>query len=159
MNDIVTKRSDKVLVQNRPLQVVNKLLTMIKDVIFAVFFPIFAQIVRLCQCQNLLPIFGFTNRVILMLISGHDNESCLDKFRATTDMPSIAVRPCMLQLRKCGLLVLHQLLIMEESRQQTLNHLIAACERWMKSSCTIAARSVRQHKITVRELFNLLLLY
>lgn len=129
MNDIVTKRSDKVLVQNRPLQVVNKLLTMIKDVIFAVFFPIFAQIIRLCQCQNLLPIFGFTNRVILMLISGHDNESYLDKFRATTDMPSIAVRPCMLQLRKCGLLVLHQLLIMEESRQQTLNHLIAACER------------------------------
>ena len=159
MNDIVTKRSDKVLVQNRPLQVVNKLLTMIKDVIFAVFFPIFAQIIRLCQCQNLLPIFGFTNRVILMLIPGHDNESYLDKFRATTDMPSIAVRPCMLQLRKCGLLVLHQLLIMEESRQQTLNHLIAACERWMKSSCTIAARSVRQHKITVRELFNLLLLY
>ena len=159
MNDIVTKRSDKVLVQNRPLQVVNKLLTMIKDVIFAVFFPIFAQIIRLCQCQNLLPIFGFTNRVILMLIPGHDNESYLDKFRATTDMPSIAVRPCMLQLRKCGLLVLHQFLIMEESRQQTLNHLIAACERWMKSSCTIAARSVRQHKITVRELFNLLLLY
>ena len=129
MNDIVTKRSDKVLVQNRPLQVVNKLLTMIKDVIFAVFFAIFAQIIRLCVCQNLLPIFGFTNRVILMLISGHDNESYLDKFRATTDMPSIAVRPCMLQLRKCGLLVLHQLLIMEESRQQTLNHLIAACER------------------------------
>ena len=63
-----------------------------------------------------------------MLISGDGNESCLDKFRATTDMPSIAVHPCMLQLRKRNLLVLQQLLIMEESRQQTLNHLIAACE-------------------------------
>lgn len=128
MNGIVTKRSNKVLVQNRPLQVVNKVNDN-KRCHFRSVFPIFGQIIRLCQCQNLLPIFGFTNRVILMLISGHDNESCLDKFRATTDMPSIAVRPCMLQLRKCGLLVLHQLLIMEESRQQTLNHLIAACER------------------------------
>ena len=37
-------------------------------------------------------LFGFTNGVILTLISGHGDESCLHKFRATTDMPSIAVR-------------------------------------------------------------------
>ena len=58
MNGIVTKRSDKVLVQNRPLQVVNKVNDN-KRCHFRRVFPIFPQIIRLCQCQNLLPTFWF----------------------------------------------------------------------------------------------------
>lgn len=103
MNDIITKRSDKVLVQNRPLQVVNKLSTMIKDVIFAVFFQYLHKSFGYVNARTFFQLFGFTNGVILTLISGHGNESCLHKFRATTDMPSIAVRTCILQRRKCNL--------------------------------------------------------
>ena len=48
MKEIVPKRdSDQGIVQNRPLQVVNKLPTMMKDVrVSGWFFPTFAQIIR-----------------------------------------------------------------------------------------------------------------
>ena len=37
-------------------------------------------------------------------------------------------------------------------RCKVVNHLIAACGKWMKSSFTLADRSVSQNKITVREI-------
>ena len=39
LKEIVPKRSDQVLLQNRPLQVLNDLQTMMKDVSSAIFFP------------------------------------------------------------------------------------------------------------------------
>lgn len=123
MNDIITKRSDKVLVQNRPLQVVNKLSTMIKDVIFAVFFQYLYKSFGYVNARTFFQLFDFTNEVI---ISGHGNESCLHKFRATTDMRSIAVRTCMLQRRKCSLQLakVHEVLIYNSChlRQSTQNY-------------------------------------
>ena len=43
--------------------------------------------------------------------------------------------------------------VLVQNRQlQVVNHLIAACGKWMKSSFTVADRSVSQNKITVREI-------
>lgn len=78
MNGIVTKWSDKVVVRNRLLlQVVNMLSTMIKDVIFAMFFQYLHKSFGYLDARTFFQLYGFTNGIILTLISGHGNESCL----------------------------------------------------------------------------------
>ena len=67
MNGIVPIGTDQVLVQNRPLQVVNKLSMMMKDVSFKVVFS------SICMHKP----FGNVNAVIFPKQSGFTNRQLI----------------------------------------------------------------------------------